>query len=396
MELHEEQWREENELHPKAGHALVILHTLIDEELRKDLNITQPGHEELREAPEFVIDLVLAIYQHFYGDLDDVFDTDYPFDLPDDEPLPLPRYAEEQLAGMDEEGLLALVTGDDDRLPLEVVHACASRADAMVPLLRRHLMTDTHWGIGASTGDWWGLLHAVFILGLIPGEASARALLDGFRRITFDSENSLADWISGYWPALCRNKTEYTTVPMRQIAEDGELHWYPRSHAVQCVLADASEGEPARLEEAIDWLAAFLADASQNPEFRITAGHSLLDHPRERHRQLMEDLVDLQDPGSWLWNSFNRKDIDRAFARGVKPDWKRLENPWQFYDPDEIRRRQDRWLREDREREERQYSLYDREPIKTYRREQPRIGRNDPCPCGSGKKYEKCCLNKLH
>ncbi|MBW2960239.1 SEC-C domain-containing protein [Mesonia sp. JHPTF-M18] len=21
-------------------------------------------------------------------------------------------------------------------------------------------------------------------------------------------------------------------------------------------------------------------------------------------------------------------------------------------------------------------------------------GRNDPCPCGSGKKYKKCCLNK--
>ncbi len=24
----------------------------------------------------------------------------------------------------------------------------------------------------------------------------------------------------------------------------------------------------------------------------------------------------------------------------------------------------------------------------------PKIGRNEPCPCGSGKKYKKCCLNK--
>jgi uncharacterized protein YecA (UPF0149 family) len=23
-----------------------------------------------------------------------------------------------------------------------------------------------------------------------------------------------------------------------------------------------------------------------------------------------------------------------------------------------------------------------------------RVGRNDPCPCGSGKKYKKCCLRK--
>ena len=22
-----------------------------------------------------------------------------------------------------------------------------------------------------------------------------------------------------------------------------------------------------------------------------------------------------------------------------------------------------------------------------------KIGRNDPCPCGSGKKYKKCCIN---
>lgn len=26
-----------------------------------------------------------------------------------------------------------------------------------------------------------------------------------------------------------------------------------------------------------------------------------------------------------------------------------------------------------------------------YRREAPKVGRNDPCPCGSGKKYKKCC-----
>jgi uncharacterized protein YecA (UPF0149 family) len=24
----------------------------------------------------------------------------------------------------------------------------------------------------------------------------------------------------------------------------------------------------------------------------------------------------------------------------------------------------------------------------------PRPGRNDPCPCGSGKKYKKCCMSE--
>ena len=29
--------------------------------------------------------------------------------------------------------------------------------------------------------------------------------------------------------------------------------------------------------------------------------------------------------------------------------------------------------------------------IAPYKRTGPKIGRNDPCPCGSGKKHKKCC-----
>jgi hypothetical protein len=43
------------------------------------------------------------------------------------------------------------------------------------------------------------------------------------------------------------------------------------------------------------------------------------------------------------------------------------------------------------------YEDYDDEPLPppdTVVREERKIGRNDPCPCGSGKKYKKCCLKK--
>ena len=32
-------------------------------------------------------------------------------------------------------------------------------------------------------------------------------------------------------------------------------------------------------------------------------------------------------------------------------------------------------------------------PQQTVQYDQPKVGRNDPCPCGSGKKYKKCCLH---
>ncbi|MEM6700761.1 MAG: DUF1186 domain-containing protein, partial [Bacteroidota bacterium] len=36
----------------------------------------------------------------------------------------------------------------------------------------------------------------------------------------------------------------------------------------------------------------------------------------------------------------------------------------------------------------------DYEVVETFKRETPKLGRNDPCHCGSGKKYKKCCLKK--
>ena len=34
------------------------------------------------------------------------------------------------------------------------------------------------------------------------------------------------------------------------------------------------------------------------------------------------------------------------------------------------------------------------EPVEPFRNAAPKIGRNDPCWCGSGKKYKKCHLGK--
>lgn len=60
----------------------------------------------------------------------------------------------------------------------------------------------------------------------------------------------------------------------------------------------------------------------------------------------------------------------------------------------------DRFERKREEKERRQKNLPgpDDEPLPpppdSIHRDKPDIGRNDPCPCGSGKKYKQCCLKK--
>jgi len=44
--------------------------------------------------------------------------------------------------------------------------------------------------------------------------------------------------------------------------------------------------------------------------------------------------------------------------------------------------------------EQEMYDGSSEKKIEPIRNRGQRVGRNDPCPCGSGKKYKQCCLRK--
>ncbi|RIK68146.1 MAG: hypothetical protein DCC65_04320 [Planctomycetota bacterium] len=44
----------------------------------------------------------------------------------------------------------------------------------------------------------------------------------------------------------------------------------------------------------------------------------------------------------------------------------------------------------DRDRQAAMKAQGQEQKVETIRRDEPRVGRNDPCPCGSGKKYKQC------
>ena len=56
---------------------------------------------------------------------------------------------------------------------------------------------------------------------------------------------------------------------------------------------------------------------------------------------------------------------------------------------EEIRQEEMQALEEYLKSPEAQHKL--KAAITPWRRAYPKVGMNDPCPCGSGKKYKKCC-----
>jgi hypothetical protein len=280
-------------------------------------------------------------------------------------PAPLPVYSAESLARLEPRELIGLLTGDDER---------ASTGEE-------------------SRGEWWLPLHAVHILGLIASEEAGLLLVRFMRRMAQDDDDDLQDWLSGYWPALFRNKPDSAVEAVRGFCLDRAFGWYVRIQGVEVTTAAAHARGGAALEAALDWLAGIAADEQEKFMFRVTIGNGLLDFPRARHRALLEELAAKQT--GWF-KDFSAGDVVQAFAKGEdKPAWTRFDDPWKFYSPARIEHRQERWAKEDAAadaEDPEDEGLFPEEVEAPYVRAMPKVGRNDPCPCGSGKKYKHCCL----
>lgn len=290
--------------------------------------------------------------------------------------------------------LLERLIAEEDRVGRALIDECAGRGETMLDRLDALLRDERFWGEDVTNGEWWLRLHAVMILGLIPGERAGRLLLAFMRRIGEVNDENLQDWLAGYWPALFRNKPDTVLPGLRALSENRNLDWYIRAFALDSAISIALRSGEAGLAEALAWSAGIAADESEDWDMRLCAGNTLLDFPRDAFRPLLEDLAGRQPA---LGAHFRKDDIEKAYSAGVdKPDWERFGDPWEFYSPDEIESRQQRWKEEARDEDD---DLDDGDPydgpyMLPYVRETPRIGRNDPCPCGSGKKYKKCCLGR--
>lgn len=302
--------------------------------------------------------------------------------------ITLPSYSDEELAGLAETALLELLRRDCDRVPRNVIDACAARGDAMIRLLQETMSAPGSVEY-LEEGDWWLSYHAAMIAGLVPIAAAGNMLVEVMRRLDARDDADMQDWLAGWWPALFANKDAIHAATLRAVAEDEGCDVFLRVHAAEVAHYLVQRQSAEQGEAALDWIAELASDEHQESDSLIPFGFILLNFPRERHRPVLEKLVAMQQG---YIKYFDGDDIARAFAKdNDTPGGERFSNPWQFYDPAQIEARQRRWANESSSPERPMHDslLECNEP---FVRAEPKVGRNDPCSCGSGKKYKKCCL----
>ena len=180
---------------------------------------------------------------------------------------------------------------------------------------------------------------------------------------------------------------------IRDLCVDCNLGYYILANAMEPIVAAAGRIGADALDDGLAQAVGIAADESADWEVRLSCGNLLIEFPRDGHQALVDSLAK-RDVG--FARSFEVEDIERAYGAGKDvPCWMRFDNSWMFYEPQAIVERRERWV-EEAARDCDDELLDDEVAMggapETYVREMPKIGRNDPCSCGGGRKYKKCCL----
>ena len=232
-------------------------------------------------------------------------------------------------------------------------------------------------------------VHAVYLLGELKAEESLNDVLETFRQGEEFIEFWYGDFMTGnLWEPLYYIADKQLDV-LKQFVLSAGIWTYARSEISVCV-GQIALHQPDRKNEVIRWfrdIFSVIAGASLDDEIIDSdfIGLAVCDALDIRDPELLPDIRNLYDlgyVGTGICGSF--EEVERDMYEPVRDYYKKellniydryyqIITTWAGY----------------KEKDDYSGNLKN----ESYHAD-PKIGRNDPCPCGSGKKYKKCCLNK--
>lgn len=299
---------------------------------------------------------------------------------------------------------------------LDLIHACLERREDLTPGLLEMLAEggDDDWDLDDPRG--YRDIHA----GLLLIAFREPAALPIFAEVFCDEEReNLLEWFSielgAYGPAAIQM--------LIGLLNDASAYWYPRASAAE-MLAQIAWHYPGERERILESLRALLPPLEEDGTLALPPDA----HSEELWTWIASTLADLRDTVSQpqIVALYERDLIDKSIMGGLKeylaefkPDaspprmasyeydvlgtyewlhWQAAEEAEQQARTAQEAERQARAVERVRTSQptptfsEPQATAYTQPPaIEPFVRTQPKVGRNDPCPCGSGRKYKHCC-----
>jgi SEC-C motif len=295
--------------------------------------------------------------------------------------------------------LIDLLFKEEDRATEQHIKELIGRGEEAAAPLREILKNEDYWYEGRN-GDHWMPVHAIVILGALRDEKAFPDLIEMAPHVYFSNHEGVMQVLPA---ALAEYGGKAVEPYVKFITEYRGAYWdNPDFSTSRCDFSEALTRIALRDELVRGRVTDFICESFADPEeddslfLSLSAAHPVaLDKERGLRALRM---------------AFSRGAIDEAITGKFKELVRSLEDPnshlyrdieyglFEFYDPEVLDERQ----REKGEREKEEENLYwgseETKAPSGYEvtaegviHNLQKIGRNDPCPCGSGRKYKKCC-----
>ena len=249
-------------------------------------------------------------------------------------------------------------------------------------------------------------IHAMYLLGELCAEESLDIVLEIFRQgekfndFWFGNFLTNALWEPLYY--IAGNQFE----KLKQFICEPSIYTFARS-GITVVMQQIALHQPERKEEVIIWFKDVLqyfinSDLKDNVVDSDAIGLmicELIDINADRLLPEIEKLYELGYVSMGICGDLTsvNEDIIKPSQydhtkklMNISDRYENITTTWACYSEDDDKVMDDDVVDYD----EMLYDDYKEMPEILPVRKESKIGRNDPCPCGSGKKYKKCCLNK--
>lgn len=243
----------------------------------------------------------------------------------------------------------------------------AGRKD-VVFWLRKMIQDGGYWHCEKS-GFSWSPIHAIHILALIKSNEALELLLDTIRYRGDD----LGDWLTENVASLLVAFGEGAMPRLKEFTADETLEKYVRGESTSA-LSVLARKYPSHKDEVIEHLTKLLNKAA-DPTF---AGF------------VADDLASFRDPSVLpeIHKAFEGGRVDESLIteRSINAI---IEGRYDTHDENDTREPLEHFSRKHIEY---LHSISHKRARELEPKKEKKVGRNEPCPCGSGKKYKKCCM----
>jgi uncharacterized protein DUF1186/SEC-C motif-containing protein len=306
------------------------------------------------------------------------------------------------VAAMSPEEVKRVLEYNSGKFPFEAVSQAVAQREALTPMLLAELerAADSPQALLDEPESYMLHVYAMYLLAQFREPRALDPLLRLFSLTGDAVELLLGDVVTEDGGALLASVCHGEVAPIKALIENREANEYGRDAGICALLTLVAEGDLDR-GELIDYLRQF--SRTLGPEdfliqaFWVAAADEL--YPEE----LMPEIRAVYAAGAVDDSFIALRDLDRTLKKGREAALASLRenrryltdaigalSAWACFneevylpgpedqddDDDGGDDPRDPWL----------------SPPVTYVRETPKVGRNDPCPCGSGKKYKRCCM----